>query len=616
MKRTILLLLAAALALLTSPAMAYLTIAAETDRNSVEINENLYLTVTVAGDSASVPEPKLPNMQNFNVYSSGRSQSISIINGKITTSVAFTYILTPRFLGSQRIPAFSISNGKERAATNELEVTVTKARQKAQTQAQTSTPPGPGAQRPGRRKASGAQAGEQIFIKAETDKKSAYIGEQIDLSIKFYTAIPLSSNPQYVPPILKNLLAEDLPPVRNGETDIGGVRYSYSEIKTALFALTAGPAAIQPATVVAQISSDQPINPFDPNFFQTFMSMSGAQGQSRDFSTETLNLDIKPLPSGAPAGFSGAVGNYTMNASADRSEAKTGEAVNLSVTITGSGNLKTVTAPKLPDLPNFKVFDTMSSLDVKKEGDLISGKKTFTYILVPRSEGKYNIPSVKFSFFDPKAGAYKELQTWPVLMSVEKGEQGAKSVYYNPSAAQSQVTASGSDIRYVSDRNGPGALSRLSARAAALPLWAHAIPAALLGLAFWLSRFNRYKSANPLLFRFRRARSEAFRDIARAEALIKDGKNNEAVSELYDSLMNYLSDKCGVKVSALTTRKAAGIIKERFPRAEETSLEEIRELWSALELRHFSPSAAETEGTSDLAKKYSLLIEMLEKQLR
>ena len=290
--------------------------------------------------------------------------------------------------------------------------------------------------------------------------------------------------------------------------------------------------------------------------------------------------------------------------------------MNLSVTVTGNGNLKTVTAPKLPDLADFKVFDTMSSLDVKKDGDVLSGKKTFTYILVPRSEGRHTIPPVQFAFFDPRAGAYKALQTEPVVMTVEKGEQGAKSVYYNPSAAQSQVTASGADIRYVSDESGAGALSRLAARAAALPLWAHAIPAALLGLAFWLSRFQRFKSANPLLFRFRQARSEAFRDIDRAEALIKEGKNNEAVSELYNSFMNYLSDKCGVKVSALTTRKAAELIKARFPRAQDTALEEIRELWSALELRHFAPSAAETEGTGDLAKKYSILIEMLEKELR
>ena len=603
--------------LLAGPAAAYLAVTAETDRSSVEIDGNLYLTVTVSGDSANVPEPKLPNMQNFNVYSSGRSQSISIINGKITTSVSFTYILTPRFIGAQTIPSISVFNGKEKAIAPELQVTVTKAKAALAAPSQPASRPAQPARPAARKQAAGGADRVPIFIKAETDRKSAYPGEQINVSIKFYTSVPLSSNPQYVPPAFKNLISEDLPPVRNGETDINGVRYAYSEIKAAMFALTPGPAEIKSATVIAQVPTDEQIDPFDPNFFQKFMARSGAQGQSRDFSTDPISIDIKPLPAGAPAAFGGAVGTYSVLASADRSEARTGEAVNFSVTVTGSGNLKAVTAPKLPDLADFKVFDTMSSLDIRKDGDVISGKKTFTYILVPRAEGRKTVPPVKFAFFDPRAGAYRELATDPVTLTVEKGAQAGKSLNFTPgSAAASAVTQSGSDIRYVSERKGGDALPFVAAQVNTLPYWSHAVPAALLGLSFLLARMNRFKLANPLLFRFRRARSEAARDIEETEALIKAGKHNEAVSTLYDSYMAYLSDKCGVKVSALTIRKATDLIKARFPRASARALEEIKDLWSALELRHFSPAAAEAEGARDLTRKYSLLIELLEKELR
>jgi len=604
------------LALLLGPAAAAranLSVTAETDRDTVSIDGNLYLTVTVSGDSHSVPEPKLPNMQNFNVYDSGRSQSISIINGRITTSVSFTYILSPRFLGVQRIPAITVFNGKEKAVAPEIQINVTKAQQAQAAPAQ------PAARRQTRQPAArqAAQGGaEPIFLKAEPDRRSAYPGEQINLSIKFYTSVPLSSNPQYVPPSFKNLIAEDLPPVRNGETELNGVRYAFSEIKTALFALNSGPAEIRPLTVIAQVPSQSQVDPFDPNFFQNLMAMSGAQGTSREFNTEAIKLDIKPLPAGAPADFNGAVGAYTVSASADRAEAKTGEAVNFSVTITGNGNLKAVTAPKLPELADFKVFDTMSSLDVRKEGDVISGKKTFTYILVPRTEGRRTVPPVKFAFFDPKAGAYREVRTEPVTLLVEKGAEGGKSVYFNPAAAPGPVTPSGSDIRYVKDLASAPALPRFAEGINALPAPLHLLPAGLLLLAFWLARLNRFRSANPLLFRFRRARGEADRDIDEAEALIKAGKTNEAVSVLYDSFMDYLSDKCGRKVSALTMKKATDLIKQRFPAAADRSLEEIRELWGALELRHFSPETAAAEGASDLAKKYALLLELLEKELR
>ena len=75
-------------------------------------------------------------------------------------------------------------------------------------------------------------------------------------------------------------------------------------------------------------------------------------------------------------------------------------------------------APKLPELPNCKVFDTMSSLDINKRDDLISGKKVFTTIIVPRSEGTTRISPVKFSFFDPEAKAYREIETAPLELKV------------------------------------------------------------------------------------------------------------------------------------------------------------------------------------------------------
>lgn len=605
--------LLAALALAV-PARAALNVSAEVDKDTVEIDGNLYLTVSVSGDSANVPDPALPNMQNFNVYSSGRSQSISIINGKITTSVSFTYILTPRFIGQQTIPPITVSNGRETASTTNLTVTVTKARQAAAQQPR----PQPSRQSRAVQQAArtAANRGDQLFLKAETDRKSAYPGEQITISIKFYTSVPLSSNPQYIPPTFKNLIAEDMPPVRNGEADIGGVRYAYSEIKAALFGMAAGPAEILPATVVAQVPTQDAIDPFDPNFFQKFMAMSGAQGQTREFNTEKLQLEIKPLPPGAPAGFSGAVGNYTVSAAADRPEARAGEAVNFSVTVAGTGNLKTVIAPRFPELADFKVFDTMSSLDVKKDNDLITGKKTFTYILVPRGEGRKTVPPLRFSYFDPHAAAYKQLETDPVTISVSPGGQNAKTVNFNQPAGGAPVTASGSDIRYVSDRGAGDALPLLAASVLGLPWWTHGAPLALLTLSFWLARFNRFKLANPLLFRARAARSEAFHDIAAAEKLIKAGKPNDAVSEIYDSFMNYLSDKSGVKVGALTIKKAAELVQKRFPRVTAPSLDEMRELWQALELRHFSPEAAGAEGASDLVKKYSLLVERLEKELK
>lgn len=597
-------------------ALASLSISAQTDRTELEITENLYLTVTISADSGSVPEPALPPMSNFNAYSSGRSQSISIINGKITTSAAFTYILTPRFIGKQTIPAISVFNGREKAMTPEIEIIVTKsgaARQTNAAQGQQQPAQQSSAARAGRQAA--AKAGSPIFLKAETDRKTAYPGQQINLVIRFFTAVPLTSNPQYLPPAYKNLIFEDLPPVRNGEIAIKGTRYSYSEIKTALFGLSPGPASVSPASVIAQVQSDEQIDPFDPNFFQKFFSINGTQGATKEFKTENLALNILPLPEGAPASFTGAAGKYTISSELDRRQTRQGEAVNLSVTVSGNGSLKTITAPKLPELPDFKVFDTMSSLDIDKHDDIIGGKKVFTTVIVPRSEGSTRIPPVKFSFFDPEARAYREIETAPLELKVEKGDGDAKSFNFTQPGAQA-VSATGSDIRYVSDKANAPSYARAVRALAGVAWQVHLLPAAAFLLCLWLSSIQAFRLRNPQLFRFKGARAAAGKDINQAETELKAGRLKKAVSVLYDSFMEYLSDKTGKKVSALTTRQAGELIMERFPRTDGYYLEEIRSFWEQLEMFHFSPSSLTAQNAKDLITKYTVLIEMLEKEFK
>ncbi|MBI4802971.1 MAG: protein BatD [Elusimicrobia bacterium] len=590
---------------------AEFSISAEVDRKTVEITDSLYLTVTVSADSASVPEPKLPQMTNFNVYSSGRSQNISIINGKIATSVSFTYVLSPMFIGRQTIPPISVFNGKERAMTQEIDVLVVR----------TAAPRDPRARpAPATRTARPATQAEVnpedlLYLTAETDKNAAYPNEQITLTVKFYTAVPLTSNPQYLPPQFKNLIAEDLPPVRNGETVIKGTRYAYSEIKTAVFGHEEGQARINPAVVIAQLHREAVTDFFDPNFFQKFISMNAAQGERREIKSNPLTLAILAFPPGAPPSFKGAAGSFTISAELDRKEIKTGEALNLSVKISGSGNLKVLTAPKLPDMPDFKVYDTMSSLDISKENDVIGGKKVFTTILIPRREGRQTIPPVRFSFFDLAAKAYREIAAGPFEVTVLKGDgEGANVSFVR--GEQVGITPLASDIRYVSDKAAPPPAAALARRISALPPGLNLIPVFIAFLSFWLARAKEFRLKNPLLFRFKKARSEAASDLLNAREKLKGGLPAEAAAILYDSLLDYLSDKSGQKVSGLTRKKTLALLKEKFPGAGDYATGEIEDLWENLEALHFSPDGTPPERAKEMIEKYLVLLDMLEKEFR
>ena len=602
------------------PAAAAFVISAETDKTSVEINDSLYLTVTVSGDSASVPEPDLTHIDNFNIYSSGRSQNISVVNGKISTSVAFTYILSPRFIGAQKIPPIAVINGKEKYYTREIEVNVIKTGAGAQAAQPQSAPRAGRAAR--QQQASAAARAEPrpedaLYMTAETDKKAAYPNEQVNLTIRFYTAVPLTSNPQYIPPQFKNLIAEDLPPVRNGETAIKGVRYAYNEIKTAVFGIEEGQATVDPASVIAQVHKESEIDPFDPNFFQKFFSMSAGQGETRQVRSNTVALRILPLPEGAPASFKGAVGSFTLSAELNPKEAKAGEALNLSITVAGKGNLKTLTAPRIPEMPDFKVYDTLSSLDISKEGDVIGGKKVFTTVLIPKAEGRRTIPQIKFSYFDTEAKAYRELTAGPFELSVGKSEGESKTVSFDRGGAQPPgITPLASDIRYVSDRAITPVAGTFAGRVCALPVWVNFLPVAALLLSLWLARVNDFRLKNPLLFRFRKAHEKARADIAAAEAKLKGGQPKEAASILYDSLLDYLSDKSGSKISGLTMKRALALLKEKFPKAGEYSLNEIKDLWEKLEGLHFSPAGTTQEEGKGLLDEYAILLDLLEKDFK
>jgi len=455
-----------------------------------------------------------------------------------------------------------------------------------------------------------------LFMTAEPDKKTAYPNEQVNLTIRFYTAVPLTSNPQYIPPTFKNLISEDLPPVKNGESVIKGVRYTYSEIKTALFGIEEGPAVINPASVFVQIHGGGAIDPFDPNFFQQFFAMNSGQGETRQVTSNAASLKILPVPPGAPASFNGAVGEFTFTAEPDRREIRTGEALNLSLTITGKGNLKTLLAPKLPEMQDFKVYDTMSSLDISKANDVIGGKKTFTTVLIPRMEGRRTIPKISFTYLDPVTKSYKELSAGPFEMTVEKGDGEGKSVSFAQGGQPAAITPLGSDIRYVSDKTAAPLAGTTAGRISALPPWVNLFPVGILLLCLWIARLNDFRMKNPLLFRFKKAHGEARADLAGAAEKLKGGLPKEAASILYDSLLAYLSDKSGCKVGGMTMKRTVVLLKEKFPAAGESALDEIKDLWQQLEALHFSPGGATQEEARDMLDKYTILLTRLEKELR
>ncbi|MFN3550235.1 MAG: BatD family protein, partial [Endomicrobiia bacterium] len=242
---------------------ADINISASVDKNIVSLDEQITLQVVVSGDVANIPQPQVPNLSDFQIYSSGRSQSISIINGQISSSVSFNYILSPRKIGEFEIPPIKVEYKGKIYQTEPIKIKVEKSQISHQPQSQKQIPLQENVYKGKKR---------DIFVETFVDKKTAYVNEQITLTFRFYTKINLLSQPEYSPPDTTGFITEDLPPQRNYYTIIDAEKYYVSEIKTALFAVSSGKFVVGAAMLKCTIEDFDIDDFFSDRFFRRFFS--------------------------------------------------------------------------------------------------------------------------------------------------------------------------------------------------------------------------------------------------------------------------------------------------------------------------------------------------------
>ncbi len=396
---------------------ADINISASVDRNTLNFGDSLTLQVSVSGDAANIPKPALPQLDGFSVYSSGTSQNISFVNGKVSSSLVYNYILSPNKPGKFTIGPVTISSGGKTYATNPISVEVLpagnpKPRQKQAEEQQPS---------------SDTAAGKGIFVTAQLDKKKAFVNEGIIYTFRFYTSRNLASNPQYAPPNFTGFIVEDLPPQRTYQTSINGETYNVIEMKVQLFPTTPGKFTLGSASLQTSVQdfAGSPFGGFfDDDFFKGFFS----SGQPVVLKTKQLSVEVVPLPEeGKPSNFSGAVGEYSMRASADKEDVAANDPVTISLEISGAGNVRAVSGPKLPQIPGVRRYDTISSFNISKANYRVSGSKTFKTVMIPESPGSLTVPGLEFSYFSPDRKEYRNIKTAPIKIKVSVSKTGSGS---------------------------------------------------------------------------------------------------------------------------------------------------------------------------------------------
>jgi hypothetical protein len=401
-----------------SPAHAQDTmeLTAAVDRNSLALDETLVLTLTLSGPDASVPEISLPSLPDFQVVATSQSTQMNIVNGASTTTVFYSYRLKPLATGSLSIPAFRLDLNGQALSTDPIAVSVSQGSGAAVDQTTPSAP------------ATGADAGvnrkggRNLLMETSVDKHSVYVGEPVQFKLSVYSNARSSmGQPDFQLPQYNGFWHPQKPEVQQylGQ-DGNGLIYNVLDLDTVLFPTLPGPATIDPAEI---------------------STSGGLFSNAEQVQSDPIQINVKPLPAGAPTGFNDAVGQFALQASTDRTSTPLGEPVTLRVELRGSGNWGTLGEPAWPSEESWRVYQKDPQEQIKQLKGTLTGSRVYEQLWTPLVEGQLTIPAIQYSYFDLQAGQYQTITTEPQTIEVTPGDPGLAAAI-SPAAPSNQVPSS------------------------------------------------------------------------------------------------------------------------------------------------------------------------------
>ena len=377
---------------------------AKVSKKTLGINERLQIDFSMNEDGDNFTPP---SFENFKVIG-GPSQSISTswINGKSTYSKTYTYFLAPEKRGKINVGQASIEVKGVIYKTSPVEINVTAA---------VDVPKDPNDPK--------YIAKESIHLIAEISKSNPYLNEAVSVVYKLYVSENIgvsgweeTSKPSYNDFWSQNIDVKGLE-VKKGK--FKGENYNYVVLKkTLLYPQKTGKLLIKPLTL--KVNVEVPSKRRD-RFFGSIMGMNSV---NRTVTAGKRTINVKALPSeGIPDDFSGAVGDFSFNVMATKKDLNASEGFNLEMKVNGNGNLKLFEIPKPEIPPSLEVYDPERSEKIRTSLSGTKGSIIDNYTIIANESGKYPIGPFNFSFFDPKSGSYKTIQSEKIVISVKSNSQ-------------------------------------------------------------------------------------------------------------------------------------------------------------------------------------------------
>lgn len=354
----------------------------------------------------------------------GTSSSVSIVNGKVSKSSksSFTYILLPKKTGTFTLPAATATVKGETISSKSITIQVVQ-NGAGQSSGSSSSSGGSGSSSSGSGSSSSREAasGEDVFMRLNLSKTNVVVGEPITATLSLYQRANIVGFENARFPSFDGFWSQETETPSNIEfhrESLGDNIYNAAVLRRyVIIPQKSGNMTIDPAEIVCLINVLRP-GSSSGSIFDSFFGEEYVTVKKR-VSTRAVTVKVSPLPAGAPASFSGGVGNYSISARLSKDSLKVHDAASLIVTVSGKGNVSLIEAPKLSFPPDFETYDVKTTQNTDKSGT--TGSKTFEYPFIPRSYGDFTLPPLKYSYYDVNSKKYATVSTDSLRIKVEIG---------------------------------------------------------------------------------------------------------------------------------------------------------------------------------------------------
>ncbi len=346
------------------------------------------------------------------------------------------------------------------------------------------------------------------------------------------------------------------------------------------------------------------------------MSFKSIQQEPEEAEAQTapISITVLPLPSqNKPKDFTGMVGNYNFKASFDKDSLALGDALTLSIQISGDGKPGTITDPKLPDFSDFRSVPPETDIKKKISNGKVITTKNIRIFLYPKKKGEFEIPEISYNWFNPAKKKYEIKTEGPWKIKVEKGA-GVATTYtpstpsYTPSAKE-DIEDLGRDIRYihliseVKPVESPLHKSILFWVLLVIPLPLYAIFCAFI-------RFYRKNSSNAALVRKAKAKKNLKQYTASAKSALQKDDGKAFYAALENGLVGYLSDLSNREFRGMTKNQVQQNLTELG--ISEENIQKVLQWQEACAFARFAPVTGTAEERSKALQEFEALCDALE----